>query len=72
MSDDADEPVVLKSWPQAIPDPVHGWLYYRLGSYQETGRLIYEPNITWTAARLAQPWRYEQQKIAWEEVDRAA
>lgn len=65
-----DEPVVLRSWPYAKPDPEHGLVYYQFGSYLATGELVYLPDPVETARRLAQPWRYEQRAL-WEE-ERAA
>lgn len=69
LHDDA-EPRVLRSAPWDKPDPAHGWVYLVLGSLA-AGAPRWEPNPAWTAARLAQPWRYEQQRIALED-DRAA
>jgi hypothetical protein len=65
MSDDPEtEPLVLTSWPYEILDAEHGWLYYELGSYLATGRLIYRPNPELTARRLTQPWRWQQQRMS--------
>jgi hypothetical protein len=63
---DDDEPRVLRSVPWDKPDTVHGWVYLVLGTLA-AGAPRWEPNPEWTAARLAQPWRYEQQAIVWTE-----
>lgn len=48
------EPIVLRSWPYAKPDPEHGYVFYVFGSYLKTGRLVYAPDPEETARRLAQ------------------